>query len=680
MYHSFTAIVDMKAIIILCFVGLTISNLETNTNRGFNKLVESLRDDDSIDMEEVLNSEDVYLNGLKSHKDDVLYSEVELLVEEEDDMSEEFDSNDDDMEDGDDSDVNPISSDFPEELDLRDLGVIHKPIYQGLCGSCAYISGTQTLEGRIAYVSENYIPYSIQNFMNCAGRICVGAMPYSVFTQAKKNEFIVQENELPYTKRECVRQGEGKSVCIANCGTRHPDKFTNALHDQFVVLAGTRKAKSLPQLIAALQRGPVNTIFSRNKKPPGEKCKDGGLHANSIIGYTNTDLIVLENYGKRWGPFKNGSWITPKNSTCAGGLIKRTSYPNVLYDYDRANAYFIEIEAKVDEKELQFVDRIRFEITVENTINWGTAKNRCAFLGAICKGVVALSTGSFELVSDFGTGLPGTQKAFRKYQMVIYLKDEITERYIGTAKKKKGKVPLKLVMVKEKSKAAPFFTSYGRFIPFFNPKYNMINKEMVKIKGSIRDIAFNYKSNKHEKWSLENCMLYNEARNKSLDLVELKLKNKEVKMALGSAVMNKTAISQRFSAGISSTWRLFSDKLGLPLRRYGKKKKWDRVFVEVDDKSVGSGLRWQARQLMSGFGLTLEPQPGDIPVKFVDFDVKKTQNVITPMDCAIGMTSSSTKDEIESGTKRYLAPTRDNNELEMTEERYTGWTFEYADL
>ena len=658
----------MKTLLILSFVVLTTCNPETS--RGFAKLLDSLRYDDSIDMDEVRNSEDVYLKGL-SHKDDILYSEVELLVEEEDLSGEPTD--DDEMEDDDDSDID--QEDYPEELDLRDLGIVHGPIWQGMCGSCGWISGTQTLEARIAFVSENHIPYSIQNFMNCAGKPCVGIQPYSVNTQARKSEFIVPEDEIPYTKRACVKEGPGKSVCYAHCGKNHPDKFTNALHDQFVIIAGTRSAQSLPALIAALQSGPATTTFTRSKKPPGEKCKAGGAHANSIIGYNATDLIVRENYGKTWGPFKDGSWTTPKDSICGGALIKKAFYPHVMYDYDRANAYFTGVKAGVDEKGLELVDKNKYVITNGTTKNWGTAKNKCAFLGAVCKGVVAHSSGIFELVSDFGAGLSGPQRAFRKSQMVIYLRDEKTGNYIGVEKRKARKNTIELVVVRDKTKAAPFYNSYGRFILFNYPTYHMVENKVERIKGTIRDIALDYAKNSSAKWSLDNCMIYNEASNKSLDLI--KSGDKSL-MSLGSAAMNETAPSQRFRVGISGNWNIYSEQSGLPMRIIGKKNKSKRVFTGDDNNSQIFELRWQARHLMTLRGQSLKVQPGDAKeVTYGAFDIQQKEDVMRPTDCSLGMPPPTTPDEI--ATRRYLAPNPTNTELMMTEEKY-GWTFEYADL
>ena len=67
----------MKLLLVICFVSLSSGYLYQN--KGFANLIASLQDDDSIEMEDVLNSEEIYIKAL-SHKEDVIYSEIELLV------------------------------------------------------------------------------------------------------------------------------------------------------------------------------------------------------------------------------------------------------------------------------------------------------------------------------------------------------------------------------------------------------------------------------------------------------------------------------------------------------------------------------------------------------------------------------------------------------------------------
>lgn len=361
-----------------------------------------------------------------------------------------------------------------------------------------------------------------------------------------------------------------------------------------------------------------------------------------------------------------GRWKAPKESICGTSLVKRAFYPNILYDYDRANAYFTELQAGVNETELNFLDKVKNQITADNTKNWGTAKNKCAFLGSLCKGVVAHSSGTFELVSGFGEDSSGPQRAFRKYQMVFYLRDEKTGLYVGTQKKRMKKAPKNLILAQQKSKAAAFFTSYGRLISFRYPKYHLVGKNFKRIGGTVRDIALDYRKNWDKKWSLENCIIYNEASNKVLDLIE----SEKQSITLGKGIMNRTSTSQRFSVGISGDWKLSSDELGMNLTTIGKKDRRKIVFIQ----SVGGmDFRWQARHIMNSNGKSVELDLGNEQnVNYTSFDVQKTQNVMTPIDCALGMPLPTT-----DGERRYF--NIQDNELVMSEEK-GGWTFEYADL
>ena len=599
----------LKLLLLSCFVSFAICQ----DNKKFADLVDSI--------------EDVFIEA-----------EEEEMVSEEDEDEEEDNSE-------------PDLIDYPEELDLRRVLTVHEPIYQGGCGSCGWVSGTHALEARIGLISENYIPYSIQNFMNCAGKTCTGTQPYSVTTIAKNDGYVVPENEIPYTQKECLKEGEGMSGCYEKCGKLHPDNFANALNDQFAVIVGTGSAHTEAQLIAALQDGPVTTCYTRKQKPPGELCKPGCDHANSIIGYTKDNLLLQESAGKKWGPFQNGTWVTPKHGICGAAIIQKAYYPKVLYDYDRANAYFTNLESGVKEEELSFVDKKMYGITGNDIKNWGTTKNKCAFLGSACKGVVALSSGIVELVSDFGAGSPGPQKAYKKFQMVIYLKDEETGLYIGIKQKKKS---INLVPVK-KGKAAPFFTSYARFVSFDYPTYRMSGDKLVQIGGSIRDIALNFKTKKE--WSLSNCMIYNAASSKSFDVVT----GEKGYVYLGSAAMDKTSLSQRFDVGISGKWYLTSNKIGVAL---AKVKNGEPSFVPEDKKTKPIPFLWQARNMMDGTGNAIG---SDMQFSKFEFDAN-SENTMTPKDCFLstddGKYLQMTKKKVATSSKK------GNN----------GWTFEYKNL
>ena len=99
----------MKLLLVICFVSLS----SCYQNKGFANLIASLQDDDSIDMKDVINSEEIYIKAL-SHKEDVLYSEIELLVGTEEEMADEEEEEDEE------NNSEPDMSNYPEELDLRE--------------------------------------------------------------------------------------------------------------------------------------------------------------------------------------------------------------------------------------------------------------------------------------------------------------------------------------------------------------------------------------------------------------------------------------------------------------------------------------------------------------------------------------------------------------------------------
>ena len=539
---------------------------------------------------------------------------------------------------------------LPEELDLRKTGMIHEPIYQGTCNGCGWISGTQALEARVAIVSENYIPYSLQSFMNCAGKPCIGGQPYAVTTQAKKRGMIVPEGEIPFTKNDCVKAGEGKSACYAQCGYLHPEKYTNTLHDQFVVIGGTGHAGTEEELMAALQDGPATTCFSKKSVQEGERCSQGCTHANSIIGYTKTSWLLQESYGKRWGPFDDGTWTTTKGSLCAQAVNQKAYFPRVFYDYDRANAFYKAVKDGLSEQDIQFVDKEKYGIKDSDKVNVGTAKNKCAFLGSACKGVVKLNTGTFELVAEMGSG-GGDLTAFRKVQMVTYLKHERVGMYVGLKETKKG---LKPVMV-EKSKAAPFFSSYSRLISFDYPLYHLVDDKMKPVVEGVQNI------DKADSWTLRNCQIQSDVSGKCFDL----LQGRKGQNTLGGKICDPTSTSQKFDVGLSGEWILRSVELGFPLATL----KDETVFTDNPKASIKT-FRWNARQIINDKAHPFKP---DMETSAEDFKFGRGENEMRPRSCGISKLTPTGSDD-------HLGVNSRNGKVFMSSEMDSNWTFEYGDL
>merc|ERR1712176_136886 len=426
-------------------------------------------------------------------------------------------------------------------------------------------------------------------------------------------------------------------------------RFTNTLEDQFVIIAGSGSARTEAQLKKALQDGPVTTCFSKKSVEAGERCSNGCSHANSIIGYTKNKWLLQESYGKHWGKNNDGSWQTTIGSPCSDAIIKKAYFPKVFYDYDRANAYYEATENGVNEADLKFVDEEVYGITAAHKRNLGTAKNKCAFLGSACKGVVKLSSGSFELVSDFGAGSSGYQAAFKKVQMVVYLKHEETGKYIGVEKNKEG---VNLIAV-TKDKAAPSFTSHSRFISFQYPRYHLVEDHMELIDGRVQDI------DESKTWTLNNCNIYSDASGKSFDL----LPGSKGKIFLGGSSHDPSSTSQKFNIGLSGRWQIISNELQLPLA-----DRSDELQFTDHDKASYRAFRWNARQIINKMG---RPYNHDMEISNAHFTFGNKENVMRPRDCGISRREPTGKDD-------HL--TVKNNEVVMSSYMDSSWTFKYDDL
>ena len=524
---------------------------------------------------------------------------------------------------------------IPTFLDNHNRGVVSQAIHQGVsCGACGQVSGVQALEARIALVSENWVPYSIQNFMNCDGRICIGTQPYRMATQVRNSNWIVPKDELLWTKSECKKWGEGKTKCL--CGHKMGN-YTNVLDDQFVFIGPTVPAHTEEKLKLALQTGPATTCYTRSgAKKLGASCKNGCSHANSVIGYTEDTLLIQESYGKGWGKFGNGTWETNIEGTCGEAILNKAYFTVIFYDYDRANAYYHEDE--MVESELSFLEyEPGLHFTEKDLNNIGTAKNRCAFLGVYCKGVYKTSEGAFKLISSISKkgkkkkkkkNIPNLVTYFRKKQMVFYLQNDATETYLQI--KMKTSDP-KLVMSSNFKKAAPFFTSYGRLISYQHPQFHLVDNRLVKIEGDIKDSRNIDQSNT---WALDDCNLQNRATGKSLDLKEITITKKKSRMIEYGITGNPTDMSsesQRFGVGISGKWSLISSKLGRPLLK--DKKTRVQTFSQPGGKLSEAKFRWNAQQIVSSLGKpfdrNFEKDPG-----YFEFS-GDPDNAVVPTGCKL---------------------------------------------
>ena len=552
---------------------------------------------------------------------------------------------------------------MPRSLNNHDRGVVSPAIHQGAgCGACGQVSGVQSLEARIALVSENWVPYSIQNFMNCDGRVCVGTQPYRMATLLRKTNWVVPTNELPWTKNACKKWGPGTTKCY--CG-HEMGNYTNVLDDQFVFIGPTVRAETKEKLKFALQSGPATTCFMRGgSKRLAEalqipvRCRSGCDHANSVIGYTEDSLFLQESYGKNWGRFGNGTWENGFEDPCGEAILKKAYFTVVFYDYDRANAYYEEVE--VSESRFQY---LKFEpglhFTENDLKNIGTAKNRCAFLGKYCKGVFETSSGEIKLISSLSGKDKKKKKKkkqsnvatdlvtyFQKTQMVIYLHNDGAKTYIQI-KMKKGNPRIK--MTTKLKKASPFFTSYGRIISYQYPQYHLVNNRLEKIEGDIKDSR---KVDQSTTWALEDCNLQNIGSGKSLALKKMEIndgKKTTSEYGLAGKRTDMNADSQRFSVGISGNWLLVSSRLQRPLLL--NKKTRAKTFAQPGGKTKLTKFRWNGQQLISMIGKPFDKNFEVISGSYFKFS-SNPDNAVVPAGCKLVTESDKAKRLVLVGKKR----------------------------
>ena len=599
-------------------------------------------------------------------------------------LGETSDLPDDDDEEIDDEDTEEINlDDYPLELNHKTLGNMGHAIWQGGCPNCGPIAGVQTLEARIGMVSENYVQYSISAVMYCMKRVCVGTQPYSVNTNVKKLEYVAAESSFPsnpgYARKCKIAAKDGTVVEYGSKYCReHCDRFPNVLDEQFVIVAGTRSAHSEQSLIRALQSGPVTTCYHRKKADENcdgtkdEFCTNGCNHANSIVGYTEDKYIVQESRGKDFGAFgfSNGTWGTTRTSNCAHSITRKAYYPHIIYDYNRANAYFEKIDSACEDK-WSFVDHNTFAITADDIRNIGRAKNKCAFIGSACKGVAALTTGGFELIADFGPCTSGSQSAFKKVQMVIHLENEQSGKFLGISADDKG-VP-KLIVVDDGEKAAPFFVSYSRLISFDYPSYQIDGDSLNEVEMDIAKI------DKNKSWGLKDCNLQNVNSGMSIDVKAVtKCKNKKCKEqvtlyhTITGTKTDLNSSTQRFDIGLSGRWNLVSNHLG---KTFGSSKKGGPRFLEDDDltkqKTGPITFRWNARQIIRQIGG--KALNGSMEISSKDFNIEDRDNIFNPLECGIFQLNQEDFNEflsIDGGEVKMSA------DLEISSK----WSFRYGEL
>ena len=498
---------------------------------------------------------------------------------------------------------------------------------QGRCNLCGWISGAQALSSRVAIVTDNYQPWSIQNIIRCSqSKICKGTHPYRVNTILSKHlDYIILEKDNPFVGKACEKYNN--CTCISAMNSSSHYLLRNI---QWFFIGPNVRAENVTELEKALQFGPVTTCFTRNNsKSVGDQCSSGCKHANTIIGYDKDKWYLQESYGPNYKyPKKNpiltnGTWFAYRNTSCERALLEKTYYPKVFFDYDKANAYFT-AEA-VNENDIILLNKSSINVYPADFINIGMAKMRCSLLGNKCKGVTMLSSGNVELIESISASNTNSTNAsmisiFRKTQMVIYLRHS-GGQYLGIKKQKSNYI---LTPAANVSSAAPFFISNARIISFQYPDYLLANWAKLKYHNvSIPE----YKTF----WKLENANLKNIASGLSMDVdQDGKITGTDYK---------PDSISQRFNLYLSGEWAIYSRGRKQSLKEI---KESTYKFADMLEVQRIGYLRWQSRQVVTRKG-----KPFNSSWKLGDgyLNIAEKDNHVAPTDTELAL---------QMGNKRYL--------------------------
>ena len=538
-------------------------------------------------------------------------------------------------------------------------------IYQGQCNICGWVSGVQALSARVAFVTQNYQKWSLQNVIMChRTTFCSGTHFLAVpgkFVQ--RDDFIIHHNDSILVKKKCEKYNNCTCFNSKNHGR------IQLLRDvQWFFVGESVKASNRSAVIKGLLSGPLTTCFIRTwNKANGNQCKRGCAHANSIVGYDNNRWYLQESIGKTFrfplgrinGKFnvtRDGTWYVNRGTECEEAILEKASYAKVYYDFDRGNAYFVRKKYSVDS--VRIIDKTSDSVATGDFHNIGVAKRRCSLLGNKCKGVAKMSSGKIELVEFLKISSKKSNvlslTVYEKTQMVVYLL-HATGLFLGIIEERGEPC---LSMTANKRLAAPFFTSEGRFISYDYPGYIVVGSRLVKHNVDLL--------NEFQLWTLEGMILVNAYSNKTL-----KVGKQGIPEGVPLNGTTNTTKHERFDLGISGKWTLKSHTSNSHLSRY---KAGGKERIRFTKREENAAVMWQVRQILVHKAYPFGPNWDILKDEHFKFDDKK--NVVFPRDGMI----------CQKGVRRkYLGYDENTRTLNMySNPKYAGdkvrWSFQYGDI
>ena len=515
--------------------------------------------------------------------------------------------------------------------------------------------------------TENNVPWSTKNVILCnnlrdkkkgGNTDCQsGSTVHDILV--KDPDYIVAQDVYPEDEQsvnvKCF-EANSKNFLKENC--RCLDGSTSSLHAQlrsrqWYFIGRQRDARTGEEVLQALESGPVWTCYGRHAELPvsGSWCYDG-CNKVGLITRSNETQWFIEEY------LEDGSSTilnVDKGSACEATILKKASYSEVYYDYDKANAYFIREDVPVND--IEFIDE--GELNAKGFKNMGMAKMKCSLIGVKCKGVGKLSDSSIKLISTITASQSNSSSLiefFRKIQMVLYLRSD-KGQYITVRDHHKK---LSLRMTSNREDASPFFITSSQFVLFDYPDYVVSPSKKGIVKRDPEQ------PNPLTYWYIIDTNLQNIQSELSLDV------NTTTNTVFGNT-FDPSSLTQRFDVYLSGLWQLYSNKLVKILHRVRNHEGPETPSYEFREYKSGNErqmLRWQGRQLVLQNGQHFLP---DWSISEAGFKLSDTANRVRIKDGIIAT-------RYLYGDNKYLSVSPQGAIVTTDKKDETKWTFEYGDI
>ncbi|XP_014468689.1 PREDICTED: cathepsin L1-like [Dinoponera quadriceps] len=202
---------------------------------------------------------------------------------------------------------------IPTSLDWRKLGFNTPPVNQRECGSCYAYSIVESIQGQIFKQTGMLIPLSAQQLVDCStatgNRGCAGGSLRNTLRYLEKSKGLMARSEYPYQAQE------GHCKFLRNLSVVNITSWA---------ILPARDEKALEAAVASI--GPI--AVSINAMPKTFQLYHKGVyddhlcnsdtvnHAMLIVGYTPTEWILKNWWGKHWG--EDGYMRLAKNKNRCG--------------------------------------------------------------------------------------------------------------------------------------------------------------------------------------------------------------------------------------------------------------------------------------------------------------------------------------------------------------------------